>query len=54
MKKLIIILWAMLICCFAYGQESLQERLKSNPVVDSLFAYARKMGNIEVEDNKKK
>ena len=44
----------MLICCFAYGQESLQERLKSNPVVDSLFAYARKMGNIEVEDNKKK
>lgn len=34
----------MLISCFAYGQESLQERLKSNPVVDSLFAYARKIG----------
>ena len=44
MKKIIIILWAMLICSFAYGQESLQERLKSNPVVDSLFAYARKIG----------
>lgn len=46
MKKIIIILWAMLICCFAYGQESLQERLKSNPIVDSLFAYAR---TIEIE-----
>ena len=44
MKKIIIILWAMLICCFAYGQESLQERLKSNPIVDSLFAHARTIG----------
>lgn len=44
MKKIIIILWAMLICCFAYGQESLQERLKSNPVVDSLFTHARTIG----------
>ena len=49
MKKIIIILWAMLMNCFAYGQESLQERLKSNPVVDSLFAYARTIGIEPVE-----
>ena len=44
MKKIIIILGAMLICCFAYGQETLKERLKSNPVVDSLFTHARTIG----------
>ena len=49
MKKIIIILGAMLICCFAYGQESLKERLKSNPVVDSLFTHARTIGIEPVE-----
>lgn len=44
MKKTIIILGAMLMNFCAYGQESLKEKLKSNPIVDSIFTHARTIG----------
>lgn len=45
MKKIIIILWTMLICCFAYGQES--ERLRNHKMperIENLFQYAESLG----------
>ena len=51
MKKIIIILWAMLICCFAYGQEN--ERLRNHKMpekIEDLFQYAESLGYPKCEE----
>lgn len=51
MKKIIIILWAMLICFCAYGQEN--ERLRNHKMpekIENLFQYAESLGYPKCEE----